>query len=93
MNKYEPVIDRSHPLDPNGLQKVYRFSNGYGASVVRSRYSYGNKEGKYELAVIQFDNQKNDSWDLCYETHLTNDVLGWLTWDEVEKYLSEIEKL
>jgi len=28
-----------------GVQKIYRYKNNYGASVVRHSFSYGNKEG------------------------------------------------
>jgi hypothetical protein len=34
---YTPIIEKQHPSDPMGKQKLYRFANGYGASVVRFR--------------------------------------------------------
>ena len=73
-----------------GMQKIYKFPNGYGASVVRTKYSYGGKKGLWELAVIKFD---DCSWNLCYDTPITDDVIENLRWDEVEKYLEEINKL
>lgn len=45
----EPKIDRPHPL--GGIQRIYHFDNGYGASVVRFTYSYGFEQGLWELAV------------------------------------------
>ncbi|WP_249182454.1 hypothetical protein [Burkholderia ambifaria] len=47
-----PHIERS--LN-GGEQKVYRFDNGYGASVVRHQYSYGGDRGQWELGVVKFE--------------------------------------
>lgn len=70
----------------DGIQKVYSFPNGYGASVVKHSYSYGGKDGKWELAVLKGE-------DLCYDTGITSDVLGYLNDPEVDDYLRQIEKL
>lgn len=86
---YAPYMER--PLN-GGIQKRFRFLNGYGASVVQSPGSYGGGAGKWELAVIKFEDA-NDEWDLCYDTPVTDDVIGWLSWEEVENYLSQIEAL
>jgi hypothetical protein len=75
----------------NGIQAIVKFKNNYGASVVRHMGSYGNKDGLYELAVIKYD--ENGDWDLCYDTPITNDVLGYLTEDNVTDYLTQIEQL
>lgn len=69
-----------------GIQHVFKFDNNFGASVVQHAFSYGGKEGKWELAV-----RKND--EITYETPITNDVLGWLEWEEVLDTLWEISKL
>lgn len=74
----------------NGVQIIHKFDNGYGASVVRHDFSYGNKKGLWELAVIEF-NQEN--WEITYETPITDDVLGYLTDDEVLEILKRIEAL
>jgi len=70
----------------DGIQKVYSFPNGYGASVVKHSYSYGGKDNKWELAVLK-------DGDLCYDTDITSDVLGYLNDPEVDSYLRQIEKL
>lgn len=72
----------------------YKFHNGYGASVVRHKFSYGGTKGLFELAVLVFD--KNDTiltGKICYTTPITGDVLGWLTPDEVTQYLKQIADL
>jgi len=70
----------------NGVQARVIFENGYGASVVKHDFSYGGKDGLYELAVIKDD-------DLCYTTPVTNDVEGYLSEDEVTELLKQIQEL
>jgi hypothetical protein len=65
---------------------IHEFANGYGASVVSNELSYGGKQGLYELAVL-----KND--EICYDTPIADDVIGYLTMDDVEELLTEIESL
>ena len=36
-----------------GIQKIYRFKNNFGASVVKHPYSYGGEKDLWELAVIE----------------------------------------
>ena len=71
-------------------QHVYRFGNGYGASVVRGPYTYGGDKGKYELAVVRFS---GDNFAVTYETPITSDVIGWLDVPEVAKVLDAIVAL
>jgi hypothetical protein len=73
-----------------GEQHVYRFANGYGASVIRGPYTYGGPEGLYELGVIAFD---GDEWSLTYETPVTSDVLGHLSVSELAETLVRIATL
>jgi len=70
----------------DGVQYEYTFPNGYGASVIKHSYSYGGKDGKWELAVLKDD-------ELCYDTSITNDVLGHLTTGEVNVILDKIRDL
>lgn len=76
-----------------GVQYKFRFSNNYGASVIKHRDSYGYEEDLWELAVIVFTGESNDCWDLTYDTSITCDVEGWLTDEEVRKLLAEIKAL
>ena len=71
-------------------QWIYRFPNGYGASVVRGQLTYGGDRGLYELGVIVFD---GDQYQLTYDTPVTDDVLGWLTIPDVAARLLQIAAL
>lgn len=71
----------------HGIQSRISFDNGYGASVVMNRYSYGGQEGLYEVAVLK-DNE------IDYDNPVANgDVIGNLTAEQVTKILIEIQKL
>lgn len=72
--------------DLDGGQIRYTFPNGYGASVIRHRYSYGNEVGLFELGVTVRD-------QLVYDTPVTDDVLGRLTPEDVERALLQIKAL
>lgn len=92
MSKHTPVIERTPPFT-GGTQKIYRFPNDYGASVVQSRYSYGGDRGLWELAVVRFSGEENDSLKIVYDTPVTKDVKGFLTPNEVDSLLDVIESL
>ena len=62
----EATLERTHRM--GGVQKLYRFDNGYGASVVRSQYTYGGKEGLWELAVARYTGDGIDDWEIDYTT-------------------------
>lgn len=73
-----------------GVQKLYKFPNGYGASVVRHSFSYGGDEGLWELAVIRYN---GDHFDIDYSTPIADDVLGYLSEEDVDAILDEIAAL
>jgi len=75
----------------NGVQKLYKFPNGFGASVVKHDFSYGGKNGLWELAVLDFS--VDSEGELCYTSGITDDVIGHLAWKNVEEFLSEIKQL
>jgi len=86
---HEPIDAR--PLESGAVQKLYRFKNNYGASVVKGEHTYGGEEGLWELAVVTF--KTNGKFNLCYGTPITEDVEGHLTDDAVEELLTKIEAL
>ena len=61
----------------NGMQIVFRFDNNYGLSVVSHSFSYGNKQEKFEIAIIKFNSEDDDDWNITYDTPITDDVLGY----------------
>ena len=69
-----------------GVKSRIYFTNGYGASVISHDYSYGGSQGLYELAVL-----KND--EICFDTPIASDVLGWLEPASVTDLLRQIESL
>jgi hypothetical protein len=105
--KIKPYKERLYPVGSSGIQKLYKFPNGWGASVVRFKLdistmlrpaegggtygSYTRNENEWELAVIKWG--KNDDYELDYDNKVADgDVVGYLTGDEVEKLLLKISK-
>lgn len=82
--------ERRHPAGLGGIQKLYEFDNGYGASVVQAPFSYGGSEGLWELGVLRWQEGK---FTLTYDTAITDDVVGYLTEAAVEDLLARIEAL
>lgn len=80
--KKSPMIDIK--------QALVFFDNGYGASVVTGFGAFGDKDCPYELAVLIGD---KDQWDICYNTNITSDVLGYLSANDVTRYLLKIQRL
>ena len=81
------MVEKVDMPDLNGYQLLYKFDNGYGASVVKHDYSYGGKDDKYEIAVLDQDGE------LCYDTPISSDVIGYLTMSEANKILINISHL
>jgi hypothetical protein len=84
-------------VDGTTERRRYYFNNDHGASVIRTPYSYGGRDGLWELAVLEKAAEGAwdawDAWDLCYTTPIADEVIGWLSDDEVEALLDRIEKL
>lgn len=65
-------------------QTIYKFPNGYGASVIKFNYIYFG----IEIAVLRFDEDGN--CDIDYSTPITNDVIGGLDEENRDKVLQQI---
>ena len=70
-----------------GVKCRMMFENGYGVSVVSHTYSYGGKDGLFEIAVLDKDG------NLTYDTPLTNDVVGYLNPDDVTDVMKQVQEL
>lgn len=69
-----------------GLQYTAYFKNGYGIDIVKHNGSYGREDDKWEIAVMK-------DGDCCYTTPITDDVIGWLTSEEVMHYAMRVKML
>lgn len=83
--------ETEHGAGLGGVQRRYDFANGYGASVIRTPFSYGGDAGLWEIAVLGPDAKGRKT--LCYSTPITDDVLGHLSVAEVNAVLAQIEAL
>jgi len=82
MNEF--LIETNKHMD--GIQKLYQFPNGYGASVIKHKGSYGYDKGLWELAVL-------NEGELCYDSEITGDVIGYLNDPQVDNILGQIARL
>ena len=87
MKTFNDLEFKNMPDYYQGIQATIKFDNGYGASIVRHNFSYGHEEGLYELAVL------GSHGALTYDTPVTDDVLGYLSEDEVTDALKQIQEL
>jgi hypothetical protein len=69
-----------------GMRARVACPNGYGVSVVLNSTSYGHEEGLFEAAVLA-DNR------VCYDSGITDDVLGWQTPADITDLLAKVEAL
>lgn len=83
--------EREKTESPFGL--IIKFKNGYGASIIRTPFSYG-KGLEVEIAVLQYsgDDIRKD-FELTYDTDITDDVIGYLKEDRILEILDEIYNL
>ena len=83
--KFKELEFEAHSIGCGEQAKV-EFENGYSASILFGDKFYSNGIDTYELAVLH-------KGSITYDTPITDDVLGWLTKDEVTEALEQIEKL
>lgn len=94
MKTFDDIEFKEHSAGDGYHGKLF-FDNGYGVSVVRfkinGRYgSYTNTDNQWELAVI-FGNE--NEWEITYNTPITNDVIGYLSSDEVTEIMKKVQEL
>ncbi len=91
---FEPVEVR--PFERiEGVQKIYRFKNATGASVIKGTHTYGGDDGLWEVAPVYFVGHSNYEFELFYPVEVCNDgdVCGWCDDLEVEEKLRLLNNL
>jgi len=89
--KFSDLQFNPHKNYPDtGVQAKHFFDNGYGVSVVSFPGSYGYEQDLYESAVLK---GTEEDWEICYDSVITDDVLGDQTEEEVEDLLHQIKNL
>ena len=87
MKKFKDIEFKPNPMGADfGIVSRTQFDNGYEASVVKSEYTYGGKDGLYELAVFK-------DGEICYDTPITDDVIGYLRPEDVTDVMAKIQQL
>lgn len=96
MKSFKDIEFKPHPMG-EGHHGLIFFPNGYGVSVVRYKNpisktfsSYTSNDNEWEVAVITGN---KDKWELCYDTDITDDVLGHLTEGEVDWVMLQVQQL
>jgi uncharacterized protein YcnI len=81
-----------------GINAVYEFKNGWKISVSAGEFPYsyprenfGNPEGYSSFEVAVIDN--NDDFATKRITDSTDDVLGWMSRDEINELIQVVETM
>lgn len=80
-----------YPWCPN-QQVLYKFKNGFGASVILGKYSYGLEMMLY-TPDWDFDKEYVKSQLMALESNLYYDVVGYMDKERMTKLLHGIKKL
>jgi len=70
----------------DGVQARMDFDNGYGISVVKFNGSYGFEDDLWEVGILH-------KGSLTYSTHITDDVLGAQTEQDVTDVMKQVQQL
>ena len=93
MKTFDDLVFEYHPITECGIDKyknckqaVINFDNGYGVSVIFGTAFYSNGIDTYELAVLL-------EGSICYPHEIGNDVLAYISKDEVTEAMRKIQFL
>ena len=75
-------------VSPKGVQVVLQFGDKYDLSIVQNEMSYGNKQGLYEIAVI--DKTSCEQVNLPGITEEGDTVKGFLTESDVNVIIKKM---
>ena len=84
MKTFEDLEFIEHPIG-NGQQARMDFESGYGISVVKFNGSYGYPE-LWEVGIMY-------KKVLTYNTHISNDVMGHQSDEDVTNIMKQVQEL
>ena len=80
-------------LIDGGIHYVFRFENGYGASIIKGSSTYGGPQDLWELAVVRFFEEESIEYKVNYDTEITDNFCGYETDDGIRELLARIKAL
>lgn len=100
LKQFKDLVFKQHEMTknafllPSSIREEYmnakhakmQFENGYGISVLKGTLFYSNGIDTYEVAVL-------DNNGICYNTSITNDVIGHVDANEVSNIMKQIQEL
>lgn len=87
MKNFNDLAFKQHKVFSDGTQAEMHFDNGYGVSVITGESAYTSVAGPYEVAVLKTGK------GLCYDSGITDDVMGHLMEQGVTDVMKRIQKL
>ena len=95
MVTFDNIEFRQHP-DGEGSHGLIFFPGGYGLSLIRIKHPYSTRYSSYtddktwEVAILK---GTKEQWEICYDTEITNDVLGYQTKEDINKIIKHVQRL
>ena len=86
MKTFNDLVFGQHSCIDFLMQAKLQFENGYGVSVLFGGIAYSNGIDTYEVAVLK-------DGSLCYDTEITNDVIGYIEKEEVTNVMIRVQQL
>lgn len=83
---FEDLKFKQHPAAGFDEKALLYFKNKFGVSVVTGDSSYSDSSHPYEVAVVK-------DGRICYETYLTDDVIGYCTEKDVTQIMKQVQEL
>lgn len=77
------MIQRPHEI-MDGIRRTYTFENDLLLSAIKTKTSYGGKDGLWEIAII---NGNGDFITNKVFPTADDDVIGWVSDEDLYKYL------
>lgn len=71
---------------PEAKRAIMEFENGYGVSVVFGEIFYSDGVDTYEVGILK-------DGSLCYDTYITDDVLGYQDEEDVTEIMRKVQEL